>query len=128
MAKRPSGAGSNSRRFATLARPDGTKVKVPVIKNAGTAIYEAEPDGSWPNDPTVVVLEDVDWLEEGAAFDLEETAAGKGMGTLRRMRVVEVRKTIGADSSGKFHKYGQTKRLVLVAPTEDYAEAMKEER
>ena len=45
MAKRPSGAGSNSRRFATITKPDGTKVKVPAVKYAGTIIYLADDAG-----------------------------------------------------------------------------------
>ena len=50
------------------------------------------------------------------------------MGTLQRVRVLEVRETIGVDSSGKYEKYAQVKRLVLVAPTEDYVEEMQATR
>ena len=128
MPARPSGAGSNSRRFATLARPDGSRIKVPVIKYAGTIIYLATDDGGWPTEPYCILLADISWLEEGKAFDLEETAAGRGMGKLQRVRVLEVRETIGVDSSGDYHKYGQVKRLVLVTPAEDYTAEMQAPR
>ena len=123
--QKPSGDGSLSRRFATVTQPDGTKLKVPVVKDAGTFIYLANPDGSWPKTSLACVLADLSWLAEGAVFGIEESAPGQGMGRVDWCRVAEQRPLISVDRTGKYSKFAQLKRLVLVekiANPDDIAE------
>lgn len=110
--KRPSGRGSNSKKFAEVRGPDGTLVKVPVARDAGTFIYLAGPDGAWPRAPHVAILVDLPWLAPGVTVELEEMRAGHGMGTVQAVSVVETRVRISVFDG----KYGQVKRLVLVKP------------
>lgn len=116
--RRPSGAGSNSRRFATVKRPDGTSVKVPAVKDAGTFVYIRAHDGSWPEASIGLMAYDATWMEEGAVFQLEEMRPGRGMGSTVTVMVVEVRRTM-CIFEGKF---SQVRRQVLVAEVESDAE------
>ena len=116
--KKPSGAGSNSRRFADVTRPDGTTLKVPVVKDAATFIYVSE-NGEWPADYTCKLLYDATWMQDNVVFELEEVGAGMGMGETRTVQVLEVRNTVMVDRSGKYTSFGQTIKRVLVALVAD---------
>ena len=123
--KKPSGNGSLSRRFATVTQPDGTALKVPVVKDAGTFIYLANPDGSWPQKTLATLLYDAAWMQEGVRFELEELAPGLGMGERSTVHILAVHNIVSLDRSGKYNKFGQVKKLVLITPiasTDDLAE------
>lgn len=107
--RRPGGDGGNSRRFATVQQPDGSELKVPAVKDAGTFIYMTT-DGQWPKHYTTVLLIDSSLEDE---FELEEGRPGHGMGNVVTVRVLERRLRV-VNHPGK---YGQIKRLVLVTPT-----------
>lgn len=107
--RRPGGDGGNSRRFATISKPDGSELKVPAVKDAGTFVYLAE-DGKWPKAPVTTLLIDSPLSEE---FELEEGRPGKGMGKVTTVRVLERRLRVVIHPG----KFGQIKRLVLVTPT-----------
>ncbi len=107
--KRPSGLGSNSRRFATITEPDGTKLKVPAAKDAATFVYVSE-NGGWPRNAITALTYDVTWLVEGAFVDLKEMRPGRGMGEIRTFQVLEVRQEICVYPG----KYGQAIRMVLL--------------
>lgn len=111
---RPSGAGSNSRRFVERHEPDGSLVRVPAVKDAGSFVYIREHGGGWPNEPVVTLAYDAQWLTEGAVLELKEMRPGHGMGRLTMVQVVELRIQIGLFEG----KYGQVHRLALVAPIE----------
>ena len=113
---RPSGDGSHSRRFAEVTQPDGTKLKVPVVKDAGTFFFVATEDGGWPSTYLACVLADIDSLEEGQFVELEEVAPGLSMGSLEVLQVIEQKLRISLDRSGKYAKFAQLKRMVLLAP------------
>lgn len=122
--RRPSGRGSNSRRFAEVPGPDGSTLRVPQVKDAATFIYLAETDGSWPRTPAATLLVDASWLVEGATFELTEMRPGKGMGTTTTVQVVEARVEVAVHEG----KYAQIKRLLLVDPVEGYDGLMTTER
>src|SRR5690606_24450219 len=88
--KRPSGTGSNSRRFAEITAPDGTKLRVPVAKDVGTFIFLRDEDSAWSDKPTAVLLDSAPELHEGALIEVEEAGAGAGMGTITGARIVQV--------------------------------------
>lgn len=112
--RRPSGRGSNSRRFAEVSGPDGSKTRVPAVKDAGTFVYIREHDGSWPSTPVTTLLYDAAWMTEGAVFEVVDMRPGRGMGTTTTVQAVEVRLRIAVHPG----KYGQTTRLVLVTEVE----------
>lgn len=119
--KRPSGAGSNSRRFIERTEPDGTRVRVPAVKDAGSFVYIRENDGGWPSEPAVTLAYDAQWLTEGTVLELKEMRPGRGMGELTMVQVVEVRIQLGLFAG----KYGQVHRLALVTPVahdDDFAQ------
>jgi hypothetical protein len=122
--KRPSGDGSNSRRFATVNQPDGSKLKIPVVKDAGTFIYMCNDDGGWSEKPICTVLDLMNVVEVGSTVELEEAEPGKGMGNLTPAQVVDQRIIISIDRSGKYSKYGQVKRLLLLDEVESYNAVM----
>lgn len=118
--QRPSGIGSNSRRFASV---DDTKV--PVAKDAATIVYVRAHDGSWPTKPTARLLYDASWITEGVTFEVEDLRPGRGMGSVRTFIAVEVRQRITVFDG----KWGQSKRLVLAAevlPASVFEEAIVE--
>ncbi len=112
--KRPSGVGSNSRRFATQTDELGREVRVPVTKDAGSFVYIRGHDGSWPSTPVVSLAYDAAWLVDGAVFELVEMRPGNGMGATQMVEVVELR----IQTSIHPGKWGQVKRLALVVPIE----------
>lgn len=115
MRRRPSGDGSNSRRFATVTGPEGERLKVPVVKDAATFIYVADAEGEWPETFATKVLGDYAWLGLGSEFQLEEMEPGQGMGTRQTVRVIDQRVRITKHRG----RWGQLKRLVLVAEVPD---------
>lgn len=110
---RPSGEGSNSRRFAVV-REEGKPVKIPVVKDAGTFIYLST-DSSWPKAPITTLLVDASWIQEGETFWLKELRPGKGMGSKVRVAVIGVDMTISVYPG----KFGQIERHVLVNAVPD---------
>lgn len=110
--KRPSGVGSNSRRFAEITTPEGDTLKVPVAKDVGTFLFLRDPDQAWPDAPTAVLLDAAAELNEGALIEVEEIGPGAGMGTISGVKVERVIIRVAIDSSGRYSKYGQLKRLV----------------
>lgn len=110
--KRPSGLGSNSKKFATVTRPDGSKIKVPAPRDAVTVLYMAEENGAWPKSPFVSLLVDLPWLADGSAVELEWMIPGKGMGRVMAVSVISVLTRIRILPG----KYGQVVRMVLVTP------------
>lgn len=124
--KKPSGDGNKSRRFATVQQPDGSTLKVPVVKDAGTFFFVANDEGGWPKTYLACVLGDVDSLTEGQFVELEEMAPGLNMGSLKVMQVIEQRVRIALDRSGKYSKFAQLKRLILLAQVADDDEVQAE--
>lgn len=120
--KRPSGPGSNSKRFAEVRQADGTTLKVPAVKDVGTFLYLADADGNFPNKPLATILDSAPELQEGTLFEIEEGAAGRGMGNIIGAKVVLVRLRVGVDRSGKYSKFGQLKRLVYVVEVPNFDE------
>ncbi|BDP42885.1 hypothetical protein DAETH_28540 [Deinococcus aetherius] len=110
--KRPSGAGSNSKRFAEVKKGDEV-TKIPVVKDAGTFIYLSE-DHSWPTLPVTTLLTDVSWIQEGSVFTLKDNRPGTrgGMGHKTKVFVVAVDMTVAIWPG----KYGQIERHVLTNP------------
>ena len=78
--KRPSGLGSNSRRFASITNPDGTATSVPAARDACTYVC-IEEGGEWPRAATAVLLYDAVWMAEGKTFRIKEMRPGRGMGS-----------------------------------------------
>jgi len=115
--KKPSGDGNKSRRFALVTQPDGSTLKVPVVKDAGTFLYLANPDGSWPRTTLTTLLYDAAWMQENVRFELEELAPGLGMGERSTVHILAVHNIVSVDRSGKYAKFGQVKKLVLIKPT-----------
>lgn len=121
--KKPSGDGNKSRRFAEVTQPDGTTLKVPVVKDAGTFIYLANPDKSWPKKTLATLLYDAAWMVEGVRFELEELAPIAG--SRQTVHILAVHNIVSLDRTGKYSKFAQVKKLVLITPThnlEDWAE------
>lgn len=110
--KRPSGAGSKSQRLVKESGPDGDELLVPQVKDAATAIFVANEDGTWPAKPVTVLLTDAAWIQEGATFTLEEMRPGRGMGSKITAQVIDVRVHISIWPG----KYGQIKRFILAHP------------
>lgn len=118
--KRPSGVGSNSRRFAEVTTPDGETLKVPVAKDVGTFIFLATKTGKWPRSPLTTLLTDASWIAEGSTLELEEMRPGRGMGDVLTVQVVEVKVRVSIHEG----KFGQIKRMVLVDEVASYDEVM----
>lgn len=118
--KRPSGVGSNSRRFAEHVTSEGESLKVPVAKDAGTFVFLATADGGWPRTPVTTLLTDASWIGEGSTLELEELRPGKGMGQRTTVQVVEVRVVVAVHEG----KFGQIKRMVLVDEVEPRGRVM----
>lgn len=110
--KRPSGVGSNSRRFAEISTPDGSSLKVPIAKDVGTFLYVRNRGEAKPTEPTAVLLDAASELQEGALIEIEEFGAGAGMGTIVGARVDEVTLRLSIDSTGRFSKFAQLKKIV----------------
>jgi hypothetical protein len=108
--RRPSGLGSNSRKFAEVRRPDGTADKVPAARDAATYLFLATEAGAWPERFFLRFLYESPSLKPGAVVELEEMRPGQGMGRVQLFRVLEVRTRVSAYPNG----YGQLRRLVLV--------------
>lgn len=115
--KKPSGDGNKSRRFAEVTQPDGTTLKVPVVKDAGTFIYLANPNKSWPKKTLATLLYDAAWMVEGVRFELEELAPGLNMGSRSTVHILAVHNIVSLDRTGKYSKFAQVKKLVLITPT-----------
>lgn len=111
--KRPSGVGSKSRRFAEYTTPDGQKLKVPVSKDVGTFIFLRNPGERWPTNPTALLLDPALELREGAYIEIEELGAGAGMGSVSGAMILRVQVRVAIDSTGRYTKFGQLKRLVF---------------
>lgn len=123
--KKPSGDGSHSRRFAKVAQPDGSTVKVPAVKDAGTFLYLANPDGTWPPKALAILLYDATWMQENVRFELESVTPGSGMGERQTVHILAVHNVVAIDRGGKYSKFGQVRKSVLVTPitdTDDIAE------
>lgn len=118
--KRPSGVGSNSKRFATVHTPEGEELKVPVAKDAATFIFIATETGDWPATPITTLLADASWITEGATLVLEELRPGEGMGSRRTVQVVEMRVQVAVHKG----KFGQIKRMVLVDEVSSFDSVM----
>lgn len=112
--KRPSGVGSNSRRFVKYPDSEGREIRVPVAKDAGTFVYICGRNGGWPSTPVVSLAYDAQWLVEGAVFEVVEMRPGQGMGTQRMVEVIDVRLRVSLHPG----KWGQAQRLVLATPVE----------
>lgn len=108
--RRPGGITEKSTRFAEYGLPDGTKLKIPVVKDAATFVYVADENGKWPKSPAVTLLIDLNWMAEGVVFGLEEMRPGHNMGSISTMQAIAVYNIISRFPG----KYGQLKRLVLV--------------
>jgi len=111
--KRPSGVGSNSRRFAEIQTPDGETLKVPVAKDVGTFLYITDIGASWPRHPSALLLDSASDLQEGALIEIEEAGAGAGMGSITGARIEKVVVRVAVDSSGRYSRFAQLKRLVF---------------
>lgn len=111
--RRASGEGGNSKRFAKVLMPDGRVAKIPAAKDASTYICLANEDGSWPRKATTTLMYDAVWLVEGVVFGLEEMRPGKGMGTIRPVRVVASFPIIQEHEGC----YGQVQRWLLCEET-----------
>jgi len=115
--RRPSGRGSNSRRFAEIEAPDGQTLKVPAVKDVGTFLFLSDDGETWPSRPSTKLLDAAFDLQEGAYFEIEETGAGAGMGRITGAKVVKVVVRVGMDSTGKYSSFAQLKRLVYAVRT-----------
>jgi hypothetical protein len=113
--KKLSGLGSNSRRFATIRRPDGGEDRVPAPKDAATYIFVANEDGSWPRTFLAKLLYDITWIEEGTILELQEMRPGHGMGQRMTVKVIEACARVDVYPAGK----AQVRRLVLVTEVPD---------
>lgn len=112
--KRPSGAGSNSRRFVVQTDTLGRQVRVPVVKDAGSFVYIRGHDGAWPSTPVISLAYDAQWLQAGTVFELVEMRPGKGMGATQMVEVIELRIQAAVHPG----KWGQVMRHALVVPIE----------
>lgn len=130
--RRPSGLGSNSRRFAEVTQADGEKILVPAPRDAATYLYIATESGGWPKGrPLCTLLYDATWMVEGVVFELEEMGAGHGMGNKTTVRVTDTRAVVAIDSGKKKTSgYGQIKRSVLltVTPSNDDMDDLSPEK
>lgn len=115
--RRPSGRGSNSRRFAEIEAPDGQTLKVPAVKDVGTFLFLSDDGETWPARPNTKLLDSAQDLQEGAYFEIEELGAGAGMGTVTGAKVVKVVVRVGMDSTGRYSHFAQLKRLVYAVRT-----------
>jgi hypothetical protein len=113
--RRPSGPGSNSRRFADIKRPDGSIDKVPAAKDAATYLFLATASGEWPPQFFVKFLYDAVSLDQGTVFELQEMRPGEGMGRISRLKVLSAHSRIDVYPNG----HGQLRRLVLVEEMPD---------
>lgn len=111
LRKRPSGNGSNSRRFSKVTTPNGEELKVPAVKDVGTFLYLSDDDGATWSRP-VLILDGAYELREGALIEVEELAPGNGMGVVTGARITMVKVRVGVDTSGRYSRFGQLKRLV----------------
>ena len=111
--KRPSGLGSNSRRFASITNPDGTATSVPAARDACTYVC-IEEGGEWPRAATAVLLYDAVWMAEGKTFRIKEMRPGRGMGSTKTMRVIDSAEEMELHEG----KYAQVKRWVLCREVE----------
>ena len=118
--KRPSGLGSNSRRFASITNPDGTATSVPAARDACTYVC-IEEGGEWPSAATAVLLYDAVWMVEGKAFEVKEMRPGRGMGNVKNVRVTATAEQLEIHEG----KYAQTKRWVLVEELTPFRERME---
>lgn len=108
-----------------MTQPDGRKLKVPVVKDAGTFIYLANPDGTWPANFIAKLLYDATWMIEQTRFELENIAPGEGMGKRETVQVIEAQNIVAVDRSGRYSQFGQVKKRVLVTPVAN-TEALRE--
>lgn len=119
LPKRPSGVGSNSRRFATFCRPDGSKLKVPVAKDVGTFLFLSRDGEQWPAAPIAKIMDSAPDLQEGVLFDVENLVPAAelegiklGMGDIVGAQVVRVKVIVALDPTGRFSQFAQLKRLI----------------
>lgn len=116
MTRRPSGLGSNSRKFTEVRAPDGKSFTVVKARSAATLLCLAE-DGGWPERGFVMLDFDLD-ARAGDLLEVEEGRPGKGLGEIRAVRVIESRPRVRTpEGSGN---YGQLQRWVLVEPVPGY--------
>lgn len=120
--KRPSGVGSNSRRFAEVKTPDGDTLKVPVAKDVGTFLFLRNVGEPWPKSATALLLDTAVELAEGAFIEVEELAAGAGMGRITGASIIKVVIRVAIDSTGRYTKFAQLKRLVYAEREPSLAE------
>lgn len=108
--KRPSGAGSNSTRFAEITNRAGERIKIPVVKDAATLFYRAIDGERWPTprDPQVIILRDLQ-LDEGDTFRLTNLTPG-AMGQTGKVLIIAAELEVLFSEKTK---YGQHLRHLL---------------
>lgn len=126
LRKRPSGLGSNSRRFATVEQPDGKALKVPVTRDVGTFLFLSRDGQTWPSRPSGKIMDAAPDLQEGVIFDVENLVPAAelegvklGMGEFVAAQVVRVRVVVALDPTGRYSQFAQLKRLIyaVLLPT-----------
>lgn len=96
---------------------DSKGESIPITKDAGTFIYVAEADGTWPKKHLVAVPIDVPWVQERAQLSIKDLRPGFGMGKLTHVRVLQVELEVELHAG----KWGQIRRRVLVEEIADSA-------
>lgn len=119
LRKRPSGVGSNSRRFATVKQPNGEALKVPVAKDVGTFLFLSRDGETWPERPVGKIMDAAPDLQDGTIFDVENLVPAAelegirlGMGDRVGAQVVRVKVIVSLDPTGRFSQFAQLKRLI----------------
>ena len=94
--------------------------EIPPVKSEGTYIYLAE-EGRWPEKPHVILTTALFWLHEGMLLELQDLRPASAMGSLMRVRVLEVRPQVRVFPGW----YGQVVVHVLVEPFPEEEEAVR---
>lgn len=118
--RRPSGVGSNSRRFADILTPEGQKLKVPVAKDVGTFLFLSADGENWST-KYHKILDGAYDLQVGAFIELEGMTPGEGMGEVVGAQIVRVKVRVCIDPGKRYSQFAQLKRLVyaVLLPNED---------
>lgn len=113
---RPSGMGSNSRRFAKARHPETLEeIKIVASRAVATIWYVANPDGTWPERKALEIDNECSWMHEGDYLEYQDMRPGHDMGNIILYRIAEVRNRV-REFPGK---YGQAMRRVLLVPVAD---------
>ncbi|GBF05878.1 hypothetical protein DAERI_060138 [Deinococcus aerius] len=116
--RRPSGLGSNSRKFSEVRMPDGKTFVVVRARSAATLLCLAEDGGGWPDRGFTVLDFDLASARPGDLLEIEGGRAGQGLGEISAVRVIESRARVRTPEGGG--NYGQLQRWVLVEPVPGY--------